>query len=34
VGALFNIEGAYDNTSFNAVTTVARGRGLEETWCR
>ena len=34
MGAFLDIEGAFDNTSFNAITTAARERGLEETCCR
>jgi hypothetical protein len=34
LGAFLDIEGAFDNTSFNAITTAARERGLEETCCR
>jgi hypothetical protein len=34
LGAFLVIEGAFDNTSFNAITTAARERGLEETYCR
>jgi retron-type reverse transcriptase len=33
LGAFLDIEGAFDNTSFHAVTTAARERGLE-TCCR
>jgi hypothetical protein len=33
LGAFFDIEGAFDNTSFNAITTAAREHGLEETCC-
>jgi len=29
-----DIEGAFDNTSFNAIITAAREHGLEETCCR
>jgi hypothetical protein len=32
--AFLDIEGAFDNTSFNAIITAARERGLEETCCR
>jgi hypothetical protein len=32
--AFLDIEGAFDNTSFNAITTAARVHGLEETCCR
>ena len=31
LGAFLDIEGAFDNTSFNEITTAARERGLEET---
>ena len=37
LGAFLDIEGAFDNTSFNAITTAAREHGLEETsyrWVR
>ena len=34
LGAFLDIEGAFENTSFNAITTAARERGLEETCCR
>jgi hypothetical protein len=37
LGAFLDIEGAFDNTSFNAITTAAIERGLEETcgrWIR
>jgi hypothetical protein len=34
LGAFLDIEGAFDNTSFNAITTAAGERGLEETCCR
>jgi retron-type reverse transcriptase len=34
LGAFLDIEGTFDNTSFNAITTAARERGLEETCCR
>jgi len=34
LGAFLNIEGAFDNTSFNTIITAARERGLEETCCR
>jgi len=34
VGAFMDIGGAFDNTSFQAITTAARERGLEETCCR
>ena len=37
LGAFLDIEGAFDNTSFNAIITAARKRGLEETcygWIR
>jgi hypothetical protein len=34
LGAFLDIEGAFDNTSFNAMVKAARGRGLEETCCR
>ena len=34
LGAFLDIEGAFDNTSFNAITTAARECGLEETCCR
>jgi hypothetical protein len=33
-GAFLDIEGAFDNTCFNAITTAAKERGLEETCCR
>ena len=33
LGAILDIEGTFGNT-FNAITTVARERGLEETCCR
>ncbi len=33
-GAFLDIEGAFNNTSFNAITTAARELGLEETCCR
>jgi hypothetical protein len=29
-----NSEGAFDNTSFHAIITAARERGLEKTCCR
>ena len=29
-GAFLNIEGAFNNTSFNAITTAARELGLEK----
>jgi hypothetical protein len=29
-----DIEGAFDNTSFDAIITDARERGLEETCCK
>jgi hypothetical protein len=32
--AFLDIEEAFDSTSFNAITTAARERGLEETCCR
>ena len=32
--AFLDIVGAFNNTSFNAITTAARERGLEETCCR
>jgi len=34
VGTFLDIEGAFDNTSFSAIITAARQRGLEETCCR
>ena len=34
LGAFLDIEGAYDNTSFNAVITTAGERGLQVTCCR
>ena len=34
LGAFLDIEGAFDNTSFNAIITAARERRLEETCCR
>jgi hypothetical protein len=34
LGAFLDIEGASDSTSFNAIITAARERGLEETCCR
>ena len=34
LGAFLDIEGAFDNTSFTAITKAARERGLEETCCR
>jgi hypothetical protein len=34
LGAFLDIEGAFDNTSFQAITTAARERGFEETCCR
>jgi hypothetical protein len=34
LGAFLDIEGAFDNTSFNAMVEAARERGLEETCCR
>jgi hypothetical protein len=34
LGAFLDIEWAFDNTYFNAITTAARERGLEETCCR
>jgi len=34
LGAILDIEGAFDNTSFNAITMAARERRLEETCCR
>jgi hypothetical protein len=30
LGAFLDIEGAFDNTSFHAIITAARERGLEE----
>jgi hypothetical protein len=33
-GAFLDTEGAFDNTSFNAIITAARERGLEETCCK
>ena len=32
--AFLDIEGAFDNTTFNAIITTARECGLEETCCR
>jgi hypothetical protein len=34
LGAFFDMEGAFDNTSINTMVEAARGRGLEETYCR
>jgi hypothetical protein len=34
VGIFLDIEGAFDNTSFNTITTAAREHRLEETCCR
>jgi len=34
LGAFLDIEGAFDNTSFNTIITASRERGLEETCCR
>jgi hypothetical protein len=34
LGAFLDIEGAFDNTSFNAMVEAARECGLEETCCR
>jgi hypothetical protein len=34
LGAFLDIEGAFDNTSFSAITTAARECGLEETCCK
>jgi hypothetical protein len=34
LGAFIDIEGAFDNTSFDAITMAARQRGVEETCCR
>ena len=34
LSAFLDIEGAFDNTSFNTIFTAARERGLEETCCR
>ena len=34
LGTFLDIEGAFDNTSFNATITAAGRRGLEETCCR
>jgi hypothetical protein len=34
LGAFWDIEGAFDNTSFNAMVKAARERELEETCCR
>ena len=34
LGAFLDIEGAFDNTSFSAMITAARERGLEETCFR
>jgi hypothetical protein len=34
LGVFLDIEGAFDNTSFNAMVVVVRERGLEKTCCR
>jgi hypothetical protein len=34
LGAFLDIEGAINNTSFNAITMAARERGLQENCCR
>ena len=34
LGAFLDIEGAFDNTSFDAIIMAARERGLEGTCCR
>jgi hypothetical protein len=34
LSAFLDIQGAFDNTSFNAITMAARQHGLEETCCR
>ena len=34
LGAFLDIEGAFDNTTFNAIITAAIERGREETCCR
>jgi hypothetical protein len=34
LGAFLDIEGAFDNTSFNTIITAIRECGLEETCCR
>jgi hypothetical protein len=34
LGAFVDIVGAFDNTSFQPITTAARERGIEETCCR
>jgi retron-type reverse transcriptase len=34
LGAFLDIEGTFDNNSFNAIITAARECGLEETCCR
>jgi hypothetical protein len=34
LGVFLDIEGAFDNTSFDAIITAAREHGLEETCCR
>jgi hypothetical protein len=34
LGAFLSTEGAFDNTSFNAITTAPRECGLEEACCR
>jgi hypothetical protein len=31
LGTFLDIEGAFDNTSFNAIITTGKKRGLEET---
>jgi hypothetical protein len=34
LGTILDIEGAFDNTSIEAIITAARERALEETCCR
>jgi hypothetical protein len=34
LGAIIDIEGAFNNTSFNAIAMAAREWGVEETCCR
>ena len=34
LGAFLDIEGAFDNTSFNSIIRTARERGIEDTCCR
>jgi len=34
LGAFLDIEGAFDNTSFNTIIVAAKEHGLEETCCR